>query len=115
MAEESFPLFRSFDAQTILDRVADDARAAVGTGSTGLPERQDAYALRLFPNTPDARKRAQMADSLYSCGLNGLASMRAAYVAAPEAMLDYSQHFGQILEWLGNIARRFSSGESIHT
>jgi hypothetical protein len=99
----------AMDEEVIRNRVADDARAAVGTGSTGAEERQDQYALRLFPDTPNARLRAQMADSMYSCGLSALAAMRASKVTAVELHENYATHIGEALEWLASIAQRMKA------
>ena len=51
--EPSLATVHSLDEAEMRRRVADDARAAVGTGSTGAEERQATYADRLFPNTPE--------------------------------------------------------------
>ena len=105
----AFPGAHFLDEIEMRRRVADDAREAVGTGSTGPEARQDAYALRLFPDTPNPRLRAQMADSMYSCGLSGFAAMRKALVDAPEMHMDYAKHTGEILEWLADVAKRMSA------
>jgi hypothetical protein len=109
----AFPAAHDLDATIVRGRIADDARAAVGTGSTGSEERQNTYANRLFPDTPDARVRAQMADTMYSCGLSGLAAMRASLVDAPEMHEDYHTHIGAALEWLASIAQRMHAYRSL--
>jgi len=103
------------DEQILRNRIADDASAAVGTGSTGPAARQDAYALRLFPEHEDARTRAQMADAMYSCGLSALAALRASLVDAPELHEPYSTHIGAALAWLASIAQRMNAYVPLHT
>lgn len=95
--------------------MCDDARNAVGTGSTGPEERQEAYARRLFPEHEDARTRPAMADSMYSCALSGLAALRAAEVDARELHEPYSTHIGAALAWLGSIARRMNAYVDLST
>jgi hypothetical protein len=89
-------------------RIAADAAAAVGTGSTGAQERQDAYAARLFPGTAP-RVAAQEADALYSCALNYRAACRVADVDFPAFSEDYSQHSGQCFAEIEAMARRFGA------
>lgn len=103
-----FPGDPLLDIQRIRTAIAEDARAAIGTGSTGPAERQDAYAARLFPGTA-SRLAAQMADAMYSCALNYRAACRAAGVDFPELGEDYSKHIGAAPAEVEKTARRFGA------
>lgn len=93
----------------IRDAISAAGLASVGLGSTGPEERQDAYERWLFPEPDDARYRASMADAMYSCGLNGLACLRASGVDAPELHEPYHTHVGAALSWLASIAQRLNA------
>jgi len=114
-APAAFPADHALDEQQIRTAICLDGKAAVGTGSTGPAARQDAYALRLFPEHEDARLRAQMADAMYSCGLNALACWRATDIDAPELHEPYSAHVGAALAWLGSIAQRMGAYVPLRT
>ena len=96
-------------------RICEAGRAAVGMGSTGAPERQDAYARRLFPEAEDARTRAAMADAMYSCALHALTCYREAMLTAPELHEPYSTHIGAAPAWLASIAQRMGAFVSLAT
>jgi len=94
----------ALDIAITRNRIAEDARAAIGTGSTGPEARQRAYADRLFPGT-NARLAARMADAMYSCALNYRAACRVAGVDFPPFSEDYSQHIGSAVSEIETMAR----------
>jgi hypothetical protein len=102
------------DELAIRSAIADAGQAAVGLGSTGPLERQQRYEAWLFPHD-EPRAAAQMADAMYSCGLNALACLRASGVDAPELAEPYQPHAGAVVAWLGNIARRMGAYVDLST
>lgn len=102
------------DELRVRNAIADAGQSSVGLGSTGPLDRQRRYEQWLFPqDTPMAA--AQMADAMYSCGLNALSCLRASGVDAPELAEPYQPHAGAVVAWLGSIARRMGAYVDLST
>lgn len=89
----------------IAARIVQAARAARDLGWDGGPaDRQEAYAELLFPHDQDAQRR-QMAASMSSCGLFGMACLRQAGVSHASLETPYAKQIGKAIANLVAIGR----------